>query len=121
MTALFRLLRACPGSPDVIAAAMHGAAAGALVADAARHGLSGLVRHALDEARVPLPPEPRQALHRQAMGMAAAALNKINKVFMAFSIFPVERERAARNNGSTGKNSIPRSGRAEIRRGFCGF
>lgn len=90
MTALFQLLRAFPGSPEAVAAAVHEADPGALVADAARHGLSGIVRHALDEARVSLPPEHQQLLQRQAMGMAAAALKAKGLLLRALGALKAE-------------------------------
>lgn len=72
--ALWRLLRAIPGPAPAIRQALDGADGETLVRDAARHGLAGALRHALDEAGAALPKPAGDALALQVLAGAAAAM-----------------------------------------------
>ena len=78
-----RLLRAVPGPAEGLKAALAGADLDAVVRDAARHGLAGVLRHALAEAGVGLPKAAEEALAHQALAGAAGAMKVKRLLFLA--------------------------------------
>lgn len=74
VAALAQLLRATPGTPEVVREKMAQMDPRELVRDCARHGLSALARHQLDQAGIALPPDDAAELKRHAISIAANAL-----------------------------------------------
>lgn len=81
MSALLHLLRASPGDPGAIRAALSGMDGRELVRESARHGLSALARHELERAGVSLDPAIASDLKRDAISIAAGAL-KVKAVLL---------------------------------------
>src|SRR5712692_1144489 len=81
MSALVQLLRASPGDPTAIRAAMSEIDGRELVRESARHGLSALARYELKRAEVPLDPASASDLKRDAISIAAGAL-KVKAVLL---------------------------------------
>ncbi|HVE87766.1 MAG TPA: nucleotidyltransferase family protein [Myxococcales bacterium] len=73
MTALIQLLRRWPDRPQEIPVLAALDPAG-LVAEAGRHGLSGLVQHALDRSGARMPDAEAEQLRRDALGIRAASV-----------------------------------------------
>jgi hypothetical protein len=71
---LLRLLSAWPDDPEAVRRLAASGDARGLVAEAGRHGLSGLVQHALATAGAALEPGPGEQLRRDALGVAAGAI-----------------------------------------------
>lgn len=76
---LLRLLSAWPDDPEAVRRLPASGNHRALVAEAGRHGLSGLVQHALATAGAALEPAAAEQLRRDALGMAAGAI-KVKKL-----------------------------------------
>lgn len=90
MAGLLSLLRAAPGSPEEVAASVLGADPAALVADAARHGLAGLLRHELARAGVELPEPYAEALRHQALAAAGVGLRVKHLLLTALDALAAE-------------------------------
>jgi hypothetical protein len=82
---LLSLLGACPGPPDAVRAALQGVDGTKLVKEAARHGLSGLVRHELQLAGVSLDEEATERLRGDTFSIAATGLRVKQLLFQALS------------------------------------
>ena len=73
MAPLISLLRRWPDHPEALPA-LAALDPGGLVAEAGRHGLSGLVRHALEGAGAHLPEAEAEQLRRDALGIRAGVV-----------------------------------------------
>lgn len=73
MAALIDLLRRWPGPPEALRVAAALDPSG-LVAEAGRHGLSGLVQHALERSDARLPEAEGERLRRDALGVRALSV-----------------------------------------------
>jgi hypothetical protein len=90
---LLRLLRALPGTPREVRAAVEGVDLDSLVEDAARHGLPVLVEHSLTEAGVELPAAQAQQLRRHSLAVVASGMK--SKALLAAALDALAHERIA--------------------------
>src|SRR5260370_1113579 len=72
--AIIQLLRVLPGELAAVAPTLEGINWSELLRDAGRHGMSGLVWHALQTIGAPIPEDAREILQRDGRAIAADTL-----------------------------------------------